>query len=132
MPCRCHKVTRGFNGPFLSIRSPKSVNLSPYLFIEVTNPSTSLVRLTVPPPKSSSINSIRLPWSLPLSVTKVSTIVGAQGRTNPGRGSGLPVQLFYFILLIIFYIFVFGPPFQNLKPLSSLISQLSPTNNYST
>ena len=57
----------------LFICSLKSVCSSLYLSIQVVNPSTSFVIPTVSSPlmtpflKSDPINSIRLPWDLPLS-----------------------------------------------------------------
>ena len=69
------RVTCGFNRSFLSILSLESVYPSPYLSIWVANLSTSFVRPTVPSLlvtsslKFNSINSIHLPWNLPLSAT---------------------------------------------------------------
>ena len=55
------------------IHSLKSVCLSPYLSLRVADPSTNFVIPTVSSPpvtsslKPNSVNSIRLPWDVPLS-----------------------------------------------------------------
>ena len=61
----------------LFIRSLKSANPSPYLSVRVSDPPTCFVIPIVPSPlvflslKSDPVNSIRLPWDLPLSSTKM-------------------------------------------------------------
>ena len=78
----CHvdaiRVTHGFNRPFLFICSLKSVCPSPYLFVQVMNPFTNFVRpnvlslLVTSSLKFDSVNSICLPWNLPLWVVPYS------------------------------------------------------------